>query len=178
MDRKLTKEKILEKINITKICSYCKEPKQYEELVKRTKYKGTDIYSTTSYCKKCSNKRREERRKNNPLNETRKIANKKRNTKHRELNKDKYCPIIEKDKRLKRVYGVSLEWLRNKLIEVNFTCFICLTAIDEKTGVIDHCHTTNKIRNVICNKCNTAIGFFKDSKENMLRGIDYLNKFG
>jgi hypothetical protein len=41
---------------------------------------------------------------------------------------------------------------------------------------VDHCHSTGKIRGLLCHKCNTAIGLLKDSKENLLEAIRYLTK--
>lgn len=180
MNKGLTKEKILEKILKPKICSYCKEIKQYEELCKRAKFKETEIYYTFSYCKKCRNKKREERRKNN-LSESRKKSNNKRANKYRINNKEKikenYCPIKAKNKRLKNQYGIDLNWFNQKLIENNFKCFICNNTINHKTGVVDHCHKTGKIRDVICNKCNTAIGLLKENEESFFRAVEYLKKF-
>lgn len=39
---------------------------------------------------------------------------------------------------------------------------------------IDHCHSTGKVRGLLCLGCNTGLGNFKDSTERMLRGIQYL----
>lgn len=39
---------------------------------------------------------------------------------------------------------------------------------------VDHCHTSGKIRGLLCHKCNTALGLMKDSQENLHAAIRYL----
>jgi len=41
---------------------------------------------------------------------------------------------------------------------------------------IDHCHTTNKVRGLLCKKCNSAIGFFEDNPVLVKKAYDYLIK--
>jgi hypothetical protein len=40
--------------------------------------------------------------------------------------------------------------------------------------VIDHCHKSGKIRDVLCSPCNTGIGIFKEDEALMLRAIEYI----
>lgn len=44
----------------------------------------------------------------------------------------------------------------------NRQCFICETDIEMFRGTaggnIDHCHTTGKVRGILCSACNTTIG--------------------
>lgn len=42
---------------------------------------------------------------------------------------------------------------------------------------IDHCHSTNKIRGLLCNNCNNGIGRFKDDPTNLRAAADYLEKY-
>ena len=39
---------------------------------------------------------------------------------------------------------------------------------------VDHCHSTGKVRGLLCGKCNKSLGGFKDSKELLLKVINYL----
>tara|TARA_B100001996_G_scaffold35747_1_gene26620 strand:+ start:338 stop:724 length:387 start_codon:yes stop_codon:yes gene_type:complete len=57
---------------------------------------------------------------------------------------------------------------------VNTNCNICGKKLDKKC--IDHCHETKKIRGVLCNNCNTALGLFKDNVEVMQTAIQYLER--
>ena len=40
---------------------------------------------------------------------------------------------------------------------------------------IDHCHITNKVRGVLCNNCNTALGLVKDNRQTLLNMLQYLD---
>ncbi|WP_433111328.1 endonuclease VII domain-containing protein [Micromonospora sp. CA-246542] len=40
--------------------------------------------------------------------------------------------------------------------------------------VVDHCHSTNAIRGLLCNGCNSALGHFRDNVEALRRAMDYL----
>jgi len=52
-------------------------------------------------------------------------------------------------------------------------CQICQVPLVKKC--IDHCHTTNKVRGVLCNNCNTALGLVGDNLDTLARMIEYLN---
>ena len=41
---------------------------------------------------------------------------------------------------------------------------------------IDHCHKTGKVGKLLCNRCNTALGFLQDSPELLRRSIQYLKE--
>jgi hypothetical protein len=51
-------------------------------------------------------------------------------------------------------------------------CAICHSAVDL---VVDHDHVTNMYRGLLCNECNGLLGFAKESKEILLRAIEYLS---
>lgn len=42
---------------------------------------------------------------------------------------------------------------------------------------LDHCHTTGKIRMVLCRNHNAALGMFNDSVEELQSAIEYLMRF-
>jgi len=63
----------------------------------------------------------------------------------------------------------------------NGRCAICQT--DKPTGRgkklhVDHCHRTKKIRRLLCQRCNSAIGFLEYLQHNHLleAAISYLNR--
>jgi len=40
----------------------------------------------------------------------------------------------------------------------------------------DHCHITGKMRKVLCNRCNTAEGYYKDDPESILKLYEYIKQ--
>lgn len=42
---------------------------------------------------------------------------------------------------------------------------------------VDHCHTTGKIRGLLCTNCNIGLGNFKDSPELLSKAIWYLTEY-
>lgn len=56
-------------------------------------------------------------------------------------------------------------------LKQNNKCFIC---DEEAKLVVDHDHSTGKVRGLLCSICNTGIGMFKDSTKNLEKAIEYL----
>lgn len=42
----------------------------------------------------------------------------------------------------------------------------------------DHCHATNKVRGILCYRCNTMLGHARDNKDTLSEGIKYLDRHG
>lgn len=82
--------------------------------------------------------------------------------------------------KLKR-YGVGLQDYEQMLKQQDGKCAICGTSevkIKNRKNYnlyVDHCHTSNKVRGLLCNHCNTGLGMFKDSIHNLQKAQDYLN---
>lgn len=76
----------------------------------------------------------------------------------------------------KRLYNLSSEDYNKMLLEQNNQCSICGDEL--KTGTrgraIDHCHHTGKVRGILCVKCNTTLGMYKDNIETFNSIITYL----
>ncbi len=55
-------------------------------------------------------------------------------------------------------------------------CEICGSESSRKGDnlAIDHCHSTGKVRGVLCTRCNNAIGNFSDNIALLERAINYL----
>lgn len=80
--------------------------------------------------------------------------------------------------RLRRLYGLELEDVERLIREQQSRCAICKEERDFGRGslVIDHCHTTGKVRGLLCMQCNTGIGNFNDSPERLFGAISYLTR--
>lgn len=55
-------------------------------------------------------------------------------------------------------------------------CEICADPLTLATLNIDHSHDSGLFRGVLCRRCNTGLGFFKDSPELMRGAADYLSR--
>jgi hypothetical protein len=74
---------------------------------------------------------------------------------------------------LKTTYGLTPEEYSDMYLKYDGKCYICLEKKDYYLHV-DHDHSTGKIRGLLCHGCNNALGLLKDSKESLLRAIEYL----
>jgi len=129
-------------------CAKCETLKSKNEF-----YEDGRTYSGYSpYCKSCNNidckKRRSEKTK-----ET-----------HRGIH-------------LKASYGLSIQDYQTMLKDQNNACALCGRSEEYKALSVDHDHKTGKVRGLLCNKCNTALGFFQDNIETVSKALDYLKRF-
>jgi len=75
-------------------------------------------------------------------------------------------------------YGVDQEKFQQMKDAQDNACEICkLPFVPEKTPHVDHCHTTNKVRGLLCNHCNRGLGGFRDSIKIMQSAQEYIKKY-
>lgn len=78
---------------------------------------------------------------------------------------------------IKNKYGITAEEFREMLFQQENKCAICGNEfLTSKAPCIDHDHETGKIRGILCNGCNSGIGFLKDSIENLRNAALYLER--
>ena len=118
----------------TKICSRCKLEKPIDRFYKHSTNKGGFRYECIDCCNLIS------------LNYSR--ANPER------------VKAIKLKSWLNWAYGVSPEKVEELKKKQNNLCAICE---EDKPLVVDHDHSSNKIRGLLCNTCNLALGLIKDS---------------
>ena len=77
-----------------------------------------------------------------------------------------------------RKYGLTKEQWNELLLAQNSCCKICKEHYSKLSSIlcVDHCHTTGKIRGLLCRECNKGLGNFKDSEQFLLNAIEYLKK--
>lgn len=148
-----------------------------------------------SACKTCDSKKSSRWAKNNPEKANAKAALwrkenpekvKERTKRYYHANVEKYKikaaayrkknPDKLKNNELKRKYGITLEHFNEMYTNQNGCCAICGDHTDafSRSLHVDHCHTTGKIRGLLCVNCNTAIGKLKDDVSIVLKAAAYL----
>jgi hypothetical protein len=88
-------------------------------------------------------------------------------------------PIATRKRYIKYVYGITESHYDNLLTSQEGKCSICETNNpSSKHGFfsIDHCHSTGKIRGLLCQHCNKGLGMFKDDVAILQQAIEYLRK--
>lgn len=55
-------------------------------------------------------------------------------------------------------------------------CAICYQRPKSRNLCVDHCHTSGKIRGLLCANCNHGLGNFKDNPKILRRAANYLKK--
>ncbi|MBI3334570.1 hypothetical protein HYZ97_03725 [Candidatus Pacearchaeota archaeon] len=77
-------------------------------------------------------------------------------------------------------HGITPEQAELILIKQGGVCAICKSPITlgGKGGAkVDHCHSADIIRGVLCSTCNTGLGQFKDDIAILSNAIGYLESF-
>lgn len=92
---------------------------------------------------------------------------------------DPYCSIRERGYRLKKQYGMTLEDYAIMSEQQDNKCSICLTPTKTNVSLcVDHNHDTGEVRGLLCQPCNSGIGFLKDDPTILARAINYLLEKG
>jgi hypothetical protein len=81
-----------------------------------------------------------------------------------------------REARLKSSYGLTPERFEALLSSQGSCCAICETDTPGGRGTwkVDHCHTSGKVRGLLCNGCNVGLGYFKDDTNALKRATSYL----
>lgn len=80
--------------------------------------------------------------------------------------------------RLFKEFNLTEQDYDSMFAKQNYSCAICKTK--EPTGYnwhVDHCHTTNKVRGILCSKCNQGLGLFNDDGNILMSAKEYLESF-
>jgi hypothetical protein len=108
----------------------------------------------------------------------------KRKEYHKQYGAKWYRDNIEKSKaqsfhrNLKRHYKITSDQMQDMFVNQMGRCAICKTEFSETNMMcVDHCHTTGKVRSLLCRSCNTGIGMFKENSKAMMNAILYLTEW-
>ncbi|KKK82008.1 hypothetical protein LCGC14_2807690 [marine sediment metagenome] len=130
-----------------KKCRKCKIEKKLSEFYKTNQ----NSFGYTSQCKQCRRKTVSSYRKNNKskINAT----------------------------RIKSTYGITIDEWKSLFEKQKGCCAICEThqSKEVRTFHTDHCHTTGKVRGLLCRACNHAVGNIKEDINIALRLVDYID---
>jgi len=80
--------------------------------------------------------------------------------------------------RLKSAFGLTIEQYEEMFKKQGGCCAICGDT-NIKYGrrlAVDHHHKTKKVRGLLCNQCNRALGYFHDDIDRLASAIKYLSR--
>ena len=155
----------------TKRCSHCKETKTLDQFYKAAKgSKGRH-----SYCNPCQTIRQREWRAKNP--EKSRKRSREANKRLRALHPERY-----RDSQLRSLYGIGVAEWQEMHDAQNGVCLICAEPPGKsgraKNLHVDHCHETGRVRGLLCTRCNTALGLFRDNPDLLRLATAYLEADG
>jgi Autographiviridae endonuclease VII len=92
-------------------------------------------------------------------------------------------PQLRRKHWLNRSHGITPAQFNQMLVEQGGGCALCCEpeSIAHQSGTIkelsvDHCHDTDRIRGLLCSKCNQGLGLFKDDPTLLRRAADYIER--
>jgi|SRR3989442_882027 len=134
---------------------------------------GKTMYSNTDWARKRYARDPEYRRRRLELNRAWRAANREAHLERRRLQgRD---PVV-KEKGRARHYGISWQDYKAMAARQAGACAICKRK-PGRTLHIDHCHSTGKVRGLLCNNCNSGLGSFDDQCSLLQAAAEYLEAF-
>lgn len=135
-----------------KICNICKIEKPIKEFSKNSISKDGINYS----CKQC-----------NRIRSSKWILDHPERVKER----SKQYHETHKEEQRKLLYGMGFGEYDRLLKTQKGRCYICG---QERSLYIDHCHKTNKVRGLLCPRCNHLIGVIETNFGLLDTAIEYI----
>jgi hypothetical protein len=97
--------------------------------------------------------------------------------------KEEWIPRKQSSYKLMSQYGMTTEDYQKLFNKQNGVCAICNKRESAKSNggyikslAVDHCHTTGKIRGLLCQDCNLGIGKLKDDVALVEAALNYLKE--
>jgi len=158
-------------------CSKCGQYKNPSEFIK-------DKNTTRGYvymCKPCWNEYYEEPKRKDKRRAYQRERNKKLYSKNRDeilkkaREKNKQDPEAQMFRMYKYKYGLTREDYIKLMENQGGSCAICGNKFSESIKAhVDHCHTTDVVRGLLCGACNRGIGLLKEDPKIFQSAADYL----
>lgn len=134
---------------ITEEKSYCGKCKEIKSLSEFYKNKSHPL-GISHYCITCSKQSQQE--------------------KYKKYGRSK----ILRNNEYQKKYNITTEKYEEMLKNQNFCCAICNKKPNKKLLCVDHNHSTNNVRGLLCDKCNRGIGLLQDNVNVLANAIKYL----
>lgn len=85
-------------------------------------------------------------------------------------------PGYNRRNRLMRVYGMTEKDYDDLMYAQGGRCDCCCERLEEghHNRHLDHCHTTGKVRAILCRYCNLMLGYAKEDPKRLANAIRYL----
>lgn len=108
-----------------------------------------------------------------------KICHQKIVSKYQDNNKEKVALGNRKRKLFNR-YGLTVDGYEILFKKQEGKCAICKSTKTKNKNsenlFVDHCHTTKRVRGLICHKCNILLGKLKDDVDWLLSAVKHLSE--
>jgi len=88
-------------------------------------------------------------------------------------------PKVHKMWKIKTNYGLTEEQYYGLIDKQGGRCAICRTtfsSLKSRHIHVDHDHSTNKVRGILCTRCNVGLGYFRDDPTLLEHAIEYLGE--
>ena len=140
--------------------------------------KRSDFASYEEYQKawKLANREEQNAKAKERMKRDRPVIRKKRAAKAKKENNAVYARNKAKyqDRRLRLKYGITLDQYEDMFEGQGGACFICEALPTERRKLaVDHCHTTGRVRALLCHTCNNHLGIYEKYRD---RFEDYLRR--
>lgn len=77
---------------------------------------------------------------------------------------------------LRSKYGLSWDEYQRMLAQQEHRCAICRDEFPEGWICVDHCHSSDRVRDLLCPGCNTALGLVKERPDILRAAAAYLER--
>jgi hypothetical protein len=89
-------------------------------------------------------------------------------------NKNPHLAVKKREGRLLKQYNLTPEEFTFMVLEQGGVCAVC--ELVPSALFVDHNHQTGEVRGLLCQKCNSGIGFLGDSLKSLEKAVNYLKR--